>query len=108
MPAAIAITPASGSIIEKHSACRVDVTGADVNDASTYDANKYPTEDLITYYLSFERTGSDTGRSQLFQVAADGSFTFNSYIFPDDGSWTVHLRKAADDSSAANLAVTVA
>jgi hypothetical protein len=107
MPVAIAITPASGSVIEKHTACRVDVTGADVNDAASFDPTQYPTEDLITYYLSFERTGSDTGRSQLFQVAADGGFTFNSYIFPDAGSWTVHLRKASDDSSVANLAVTV-
>lgn len=107
MPAAIAITPASGSITAKHTACRVDVTGATVNDAGTFDPLQYPTEDLITYYLSFERTGSDTGRSQRFQVAQDGSFTFNSYIFPDAGSWTVHLRKDADDSSVANLAVTV-
>ena len=107
MPAAIAITPESGSIIEKHSACRVEVTGADVNDSGTYSADKYPTMDLITYYLSFEKAGSDTGRSQRFQVANDGSFTFNSYIFPDDGSWTVHLRKDVDDSSVANLAVTV-
>jgi len=108
MSVAIAITPASGSITAKHTACRVDVTGATVNDTGTYDPVKYPTEALITYYLSFERAGSDTGRSQRFQVAADGGFIFNSYIFPDAGSWTVHLRKDSDDSSVANLAVTVA
>jgi hypothetical protein len=107
MSVAIAITPASGSIVSKHTACRVDVTGADVNDPTTYDAGRYPTEDLITYYLSFEKAGADTGRSQLFQVAADGGFTFNSYIFPDAGTWAVHLRKASDDSSSANISVTV-
>jgi len=107
MSAAIAITPASGSITAKHTACRVDVTGADVNDTATWDPAVYPTEALITYYLAFEKAGSDTGRSQLFQVAADGGFTFNSYIFPAAGSWVAHLRKASDDSSVANLAVTV-
>jgi len=101
----IAITPAAPIAVT--SACRVDVTDAPVNDATAYDASKYPSEPAILYYLSFERTGSDTGKSQAFQPAADGSFTFNSYIFPDAGSWTVHLRKVSDDSSVAQTSVTV-
>jgi hypothetical protein len=102
---AIAIEPAAP--VHVTSACRVDVTDAPVSDTTAYDKDKYPTSPEIRYYLAFERSGSDTGKSQVFSPAADGSFTFNSYIFPDAGSWTVHLRKVSDDSSVANLAVTV-
>ena len=102
---AIAIVPAAPIAIT--SACRVNVTDAPVNDSAAYDANLYPTEPEIRYYLAFEKAGADTGKSQVFSPAADGSFEFNSYIFPEAGSWTVHLRKASDDSSSANLAVTV-
>ena len=105
MSVAIDITP--DAPVATVSACRVNVTGADVSDLSAYDANKYPTAPEIRYYLSFEKAGADTGRSQVFSPAHDGSFEFNSYVFPEAGSWTVHLRKESDDSSAANLAVTV-
>lgn len=107
MSAALAITPASGSIVAKSTACRVNVTGADVSDMSLYDAEVYPTAPGIRYYLSFEKSGSDSGKSQVFEVAADGSFEFNSYIFPSDGSWTLHLRKASDNSSVVSIGVTV-
>ena len=101
----IAIVPAAPIAVT--SACRVNVTAAPVNTTVGYDPTAYPTEPAVLYYLSFECTGQDSGKSQVFQPAADGTFEFNSYIFPAAGSWTVHLRRAADDSSAANLAVTV-
>lgn len=107
MSAAVAITPASGSIVAKSTACRVNVTGADVWDLTQYDAGQYPTSPGVRYYLSFEKSGSDSGKSQVFEVAADGSFEFNSYIFPDAGSWTLHLRLEADDSSVVSIPVTV-
>jgi hypothetical protein len=102
---AIAIEPAAP--IHVTSACRVNVTDAPVNTTVGYDPTKYPTEPAVLYYLAFECAGQDTGKSQAFQPAADGGFEFNSYIFPAAGSWTVHLRKVEDDSSVANLAVTV-
>jgi hypothetical protein len=105
MSVAIAITPAAPTAIV--SACRVNVTGADVSDEASFDPAIYPTSPEIRYYLSFEKAGADTGKSQVFSPAHDGTFEFNSYIFPEAGSWTVHLRKASDDSSVANLAVTV-
>jgi len=105
MVAAIAIDPAAP--VATSSACRVNVTGADVSDLTNYDEDIYPTAPEIRYYLAFEKAGADTGKSQVFSPAADGTFEFNSYIFPESGSWTIHLRKVADDSSAANLAVTV-
>jgi hypothetical protein len=102
---AIAITPAAPIAIT--SACRVNVTEAPVNDLGEYDPAIYPTSPAILYYLAFEKAGSDTGKSQEFTPAADGSFEFNSYIFPAAGSWIVHLYKASDDSSVAHLDVTV-
>jgi len=102
---AIAIVPAAPIAIT--SACRVNVTEAPVNDAGLYDTETYPTEPEIRYYLSFEKAGADTGKSQVFSPAADGSFEFNSYIFPSAGSWIVHIRKVSDDSSEAHLDVTV-
>jgi hypothetical protein len=105
MSVAVACVPAAP--IHITSACRVNVTGATQHDAGAYDPAKYPTEPAITYYLSFEEGGKSYGKSQRFQVAQDGGFEFNSYIFPHAGSWTIHLRKDSDDSSAANVAVTV-
>lgn len=57
----------------------------------------------IRYYLSAEATGVDTAKSQVFS----GDFTWQGWVFPVAGSWTIHLRKVSDDSSVANLALTV-
>jgi hypothetical protein len=103
----VAITVVPAAPIHVTSACRINVTGATVADSTAYDKDKYPTMPDILYYLSFEVGGKSQGKSQVFGVAADGTFEFNSYIFPTAGSWTVHLRKVSDDSSVANQAVTV-
>lgn len=108
MSAALAITPASGSITAKKTVCRINVTGAALNDATAYDATKYPTEPAVKYYLLIDApAGTDDKKSQVFSPAPDGKFEFNNFIFDVAGSWTVRLRKAADDSDAATLAVTV-
>ena len=103
--ATIVIEPAAP--IHVTSVCRVNVTAADPSDEGSYNAALYPTSPEIRYYLSFGRAGSDTGKSQVFSPASDGTFEFNGYVFPDAGSWTIHLRKESDDSSVANLVVTV-
>lgn len=108
MAAAIAITPASGSITAKSTVCRVNITGADANTSTGYDADDYPQKPAIVYYLLFDAPdGTDDGRSYTFTPAADGTHIFNNYTFPAAGSWTVRLRDSADDSDAATLAVTV-
>lgn len=107
MVAALAITPASGSIEAVRDACRVDVSGAETNDVSAFDAEAYPTAPEMRYYLTFEKGGNELGRSYVFGVNG-GAHQFNNYIFPEAGSWTVRLNDAADDSSVATLAVTVA
>lgn len=106
MAAALAITPASGSIIATVSACRIDVTGADQNDDTAYDPDLYPASPEIRYYVTAEVGGAEKGRSHVFSPNG-GKHSYDNYIFPSAGSWTLHLRKVSDDSSVANLAVTV-
>lgn len=106
MAAALAITPASGSITATVSACRIDVTGADQNDLTAYDADAYPTAPEIRYYITTEESSTEYGRSHVFSPNG-GKHQWNGYIFPHAGSWTLHLRKVSDDSSVANTAVTV-
>jgi hypothetical protein len=105
---AIAITPASGSITAVDTACRINVTGATMNDSRGYDVLKYPTEPLFEYYLSVVKAGQDTLKSQIFNVAADGSFEFNSLSFPTAGTYAIHLVNASNDVSVEHIDVTVA
>ena len=110
----LAVTPASGSITHAKTVVRVNVSGADTNDDSSYTTNNaedpkpYPIADEMRYYLTFEKGGAVLGKSYVFNVSADGDHTFNNYIFETAGSWTVRLNDASDDSSVETLSVTVA
>lgn len=99
--AAIAIVPASGAIIARESACRVNITGAD--------AVRGPngTGGAFKYYLSFVNPAGDNGKSYLFDTSSDGKHEFNSYIFPNAGAWSILLCDAHDDSTVATASVTV-
>lgn len=108
MAVALSITPASGSITAKKTVCRVDVTGANVNNTAAYDSGLYPTEPAFVYYLLVDApVGTDDGKSYLFSVNASGNHTFNNYTFPVAGSYTVRLRNNADHSDVTTLSVTV-
>lgn len=97
--AAIACTPTSPHA--RVDACRVDVTGADDNRAPSGTGGEY------RYYLAFLLGGVEHNRSYEFNVSSDGKHQFNSFIFEDDGAWTVNLNDASNDSQVATLAVTV-
>lgn len=56
----------------------------------------------IRYYLSAEATGVDTGKSPVFS----GDYEWLGWVPPEAASYTIHLRKVADDSSVANLSLT--
>lgn len=107
MAATLTITPASGSVISVLSACRVNVTGADDNDASTFDEDAIPTMDPILYRIVASKTGIDDLVSHEFTVSADGKHEWDNLIFPDDGTWTVDLVNQDDDSVDATLSVVV-
>lgn len=107
MAASLAFVPASGSIISVGTAVRVEVTGADDNDASTYNSAHYPAEDPFSYVIRFRKSGVDDKLSYVFNVSADGTHTFNNFIFDDAGTWTVTLRNAATDAQVATASVVV-
>ena len=104
--AAIAVTPTSGNVISTVSAVRVDVSAADTNDLTAYDAAAYPTSPELRYYLTFELGGDILGKSYVF-APNGGKHTFNNYLFPSAGSWTVRLSNAGTDASVVTEAVTV-
>jgi len=107
MAAALAFTPASGSIIHVGTTVRVNVTGADTNDAATYNTATYPTETPYSYFLRFRTAGVDDKKSYVFNVSADGDHEFNSFVFDAAGTWTVTLRNAATDAEVATASVVV-
>ena len=105
MPAAVAVTPTAATATK--TVHRVDVTGTVPNDPATFNASNYPTETENRFYLAFEVGGVEKGRSQVFGTTPVGAFTFNSYIFPTTGTYTVNLRKVSDNSSVATASVVV-
>lgn len=107
MTVAIAITPASGSVVAVESACRVDVTGASSNDSATFDEDNTPSEDPIPYRLVASKSGWDDLVSHEFNVSSAGKHTWDNVIFPDDGTWSIALVDQRTDSNAATLSVTV-
>lgn len=97
--AAITVTPTSPHA--RIDACRVDVTGADDNRAPDGTGGEY------RYYLKFSLASAEHGRSYVFNVSSAGLHEFNSFIFEDDGTWTVDLCDVNDDSVVATKSVTV-
>lgn len=60
------------------------------------------------YYLLVDSpVGVDDARSHVFQTSSDGKHTWDDYIFPADGAYTIRLRDMLDDADVATLAVTV-
>lgn len=104
MAAALTITPPSGSITAKLDACRVNVTGATVNNE---DGTQKRYRIRLTPPAGLEEE-TVSGYSHLFNVSADGKHEWNGYIFPGAGDWTVRLYDEEEESDAATLSVTVA
>lgn len=107
MPAAVAITPTSGNITATKDFCKVNITGASVNDSSGFDPTKYPTEPAFTYYITFELASAVVGKSYVFTPDSTGAHEFDNYVFPQSGSWTVRLSNASSGASVATASVTV-
>lgn len=113
MTIAIAIVPASGSIITRESACRITVTGAPSNDPATFDADNSPSMDPKRYRLTAEHSGADTLVSHEFTpdagpgTAPTGAHVWDNVIFPYQGAWTIKLVDQGDDSVDASQAISV-
>lgn len=107
MTVAIAIVPASGSVVAVVSACRISASGLSTNDPSTYDVDDVPTEVPLTYRFVASKSGQDDLVSHEFQASHAGLHVWDNVIFPDDGTWTLDLVDQSDDSVAATASVVV-
>ena len=107
MAAAVAISPASGSITHASTVCHVSCTGVPNNDTTAYDATKYPTEPQIAYYFKFARTGSVSIKSPVFSTNAAQTAEWHGVVLPDAGTWTLTVCATADDSVKATTSVVV-
>jgi hypothetical protein len=97
------LTPSVASPRAKIDVVRVDVAGLDQNEIAGYDPAEYPASPEVRAYIAFLLGGVEYGRSYVFS----GSHAFNSYIFPDDGSWTMSLRREDTDAVIVDQAITV-
>jgi len=89
------------------SACRIDIAEADANDDTAWDPDESPSMPEIRYYIEAVSDGdADPLRSHVFSPNG-GAHQWNGVIFPEAGTWDIDLRLVEDDSSAANLEVTV-
>jgi hypothetical protein len=73
--------------------CTITVAGAVQNDTTAY---------TTATYLSIEKSSVVKGRSYVFAVDENGGHVFPNYVFPDAGTYVVHLRKSNGDASAGN------
>lgn len=105
--AALAFTPASGSVINTVTATNVAVTAADSNTATGYNAANIPASPQVVYYIRATASGQDTLESYRFSTDSAGGHLYQDLIFPAAGSWTVTLRDDSDDSQVATAGVTV-
>lgn len=106
--AAVAISPASGSITAIKTVCRVTCSAVANNDTSAFSSSIYPTEPQITYYFKLAATGQPTLKSPVLSTNASQVAAWDNVIFPAAGTWTLTINKTSDDSVTATASVTVA
>lgn len=102
---AVTVTCVPAAPTAKSDFCRIDLAGLDTNDTTAYDNTKYPTSPAVVYYLTFEVGGNVVGKSYVF-TPNGGKHSFNNYIFPSSGSYTVRVSKS-DGTSVKTQSVTV-
>ena len=90
--AALAVTPASGSVNARKDFVRVDVTGAD------------PT---ARQRVKAVLAGAETLVSHEFQPSSDGKHSWFNVMFPNAGTWTLTLYKTDGTVTVTTLAVVV-
>lgn len=83
-------------------------TGGTVQRISAGADGRVPGEEIRYYLLIDAPAGVDDAKSVIFSPNADGDWTWDGYIFPADGSYTIRLIDSFDDSEVTTQAVTVA
>lgn len=95
---AVTVTPTPASPVAVESFTKFDIAGLTLNETDGSERR---------YYLTFELASVEKGRSPVFACDHDGGWQFNNYLFPEAGTWHVHVRKVSDDSSVKDQSVTV-
>jgi hypothetical protein len=106
--AAVAISPASGSITAIKTVCRVTCSAVANNTTTGYDPAIYPSEPQVTYYFKLASAGQPTLKSHVFSTNASQVAAWDDVVFPAAGTWTMTINKTSDDSVTATASVTVA
>lgn len=105
MSVAIAAVPTSGTAVI--TAFRIEVTGAEDTDISTYDEEDTPAEAAFVYYIEMSESSVVKGTSHRFTVDSEnGNHVWDNVIVPDAGTYTFTLRKEGG-ASVATTNVTV-
>src|SRR5512135_881639 len=105
MAVTVTATPTSGYDVT--STFRVDVTGLDDTDASSFNANNTPRETIYTYYILFSEDGTIKGKSHLFTPSQDGKHTWNNVTIPDAGTYVFSVVRDSDDATVGSTSVVV-
>jgi len=104
--ATVTVRYGGDEVVATVTAVHISTTGLDSNTSTGYDPDNYPASPEVTYYLQAEKAGEDNLRSQV-AAPNDGHIEWQGLVFPAAGTWAVHARKVADDSSVASTNVTV-
>lgn len=94
--------------IRANTAVHVEVSGADNwSPDPTEDDPNHTVENV--YYLLMDGPGTDDQQSYRFSTNVDGEHTYDDFIFPQAGSYTVKLMKVGEnsDSQVTTTSVTV-
>jgi hypothetical protein len=89
------------TVTHAETAVHVSCDDLDANTLTGYDPDNYPASPEVTYYFSAELAGVDDARSQVF-APNGGHGEWHGWVPPTAGTWSVHVRKVADDSSVAD------
>lgn len=106
MAVAVSVTPSSGYDVE--STFRVDVTGLDDTDPTSFDANQTPREDIYTYYIEMSEGGTIKGKSHVFTPdSVDGAHSWLNVTIPDAGTYVFSVKRVSDDVTVGSVSVSV-
>lgn len=95
------------TVTHGETAVHISSTLLDSNTLTGYDPDDFPSSPQVTYYFSAELSGQDTATSQEFSPNGGAGY-WDGWVPPAAGTWTIHVRKTADDSSVANVSLVVA
>lgn len=104
---ATTITPSTATPVAEKTAINLTVAGAPANTATGYNTANYPASPAIKYYISINKSGTNSLVSNVFTPdSVNGAYVWPSVTIPAAGTWTAQLRRVSDNVSVANATIT--